>query len=707
MGKGAGKDSATTDDKAVEALSVGDTNELRKKLGLKPLKVVSQAEKAARAEAKQRARVKAAQKVADEAENEEARERIEKMRAKRLHKKKVTGKSLGDTLGKVTGGSAAEWIKRSRKIEQQKSMADKYAELDEEEAAYSAADLKGIKVQHDLADFKEGSEIILTLKDEPILSGRFDDVELNEQEDVLQNAKMALDEKYENLNEAKKKLLKPKYDVYGEKDDQGILPQYDEDVDQPKQKQGMRLGQEEPDSEEERQQRAARVREKLKKKKANFSAGKTLYSLNTGEKIISDYKKPEETVKFKKKRKKKSKKRGKRSIRTTTSLDFLPEPTDEERQAHHGSRSAGNTKLEKETAAKKAKKKKEADMGYLKALNKAESKSFVLPKKGNNDEDDDDDFDYEDKFDIQLQSALKRAREQGSKERIRSKDKEDKTAKLAASVLSVPKEEPIVKPEDEKKGENIILSATSEFCRGLEVTKEKEKASKMDIHNQEMMKDVTMALDGGGDVKAMEEEDDEDGDDEEEGQASGNDENNDDNVEFLHDEPLASGGLAAVLSLAKRRGLLEDALKKKKEADPAPNLNLEYPDEYGRPMSQKEAFRKLSHAFHGKAPGKLKREKKMKKYLEELKGKKIGNVDDPTHTISKLKSRQKASGKAFMVLDQKMTAEDREKLLKEAQKQAKRKRKKQKKKEKAAEKAARKKARSSSRKDDDPRSVHH
>jgi len=205
----------------------------------------------------------------------------------------------------------------------------------------------------------------------------------------------------------------------------------------------------------------------------------------------------------------------------------------------------------------------------------------------------------------------------------------------------------------------------------------------------------------------MEEEDDEDGDDEEEGQASGNDENNDDNVEFLHDEPLASGGLAAVLSLAKRRGLLEDALKKKKEADPAPNLNLEYPDEYGRPMSQKEAFRKLSHAFHGKAPGKLKREKKMKKYLEELKGKKIGNVDDPTHTISKLKSRQKASGKAFMVLDQKMTAEDREKLLKEAQKQAKRKRKKQKKKEKAAEKAARKKARSSSRKDDDPRSVHH
>jgi len=222
----------------------------------------------------------------------------------------------------------------------------------------------------------------------------------------------------------------------------------------------------------------------------------------------------------------------------------------------------------------------------------------------------------------------------------------------------------------------------------------KEKTSEMNIHDKDAMKSLPSKVDTKAEAKPvpmveegevakdMEEEEEEEGEE-------GDDEDDDDNVEFLHDEPLASGGMAAVLSLAKRRGMLNDP-KERSKNDPAPNLNLEYPDEYGRPMTQKEAFRKLSHVFHGKAPGKQKKEKKMKKYLEELKSKRVGNVDDPTHTISKLKQQQKASGKAFLVLDQKLTAEDREKLVKEAQKLAKRKRKKLKKKEKAAKAAAKK-----------------
>ncbi|KAG9759218.1 hypothetical protein KCU73_g2610, partial [Aureobasidium melanogenum] len=48
-----------------------------------------------------------------------------------------------------------------------------------------------------------------------------------------------------------------------------------------------------------------------------------------------------------------------------------------------------------------------------------------------------------------------------------------------------------------------------------------------------------------------------------------------------------------------------------------PNVQLRYNDEDGREMNQKEAFKHLSHRFHGKGSGKQKTEKRMKKKQEE------------------------------------------------------------------------------------------
>ena len=48
-----------------------------------------------------------------------------------------------------------------------------------------------------------------------------------------------------------------------------------------------------------------------------------------------------------------------------------------------------------------------------------------------------------------------------------------------------------------------------------------------------------------------------------------------------------------------------------------PDVNLEYVDETGRRMNEKEAFRFLSHRFHGKGSGKKKTEKRAKKLVEE------------------------------------------------------------------------------------------
>ncbi len=48
-------------------------------------------------------------------------------------------------------------------------------------------------------------------------------------------------------------------------------------------------------------------------------------------------------------------------------------------------------------------------------------------------------------------------------------------------------------------------------------------------------------------------------------------------------------------------------------------MQIKYVDEGGRLMNQKEAFKQLSHQFHGKGSGKMKTEKHLKKISEEKK----------------------------------------------------------------------------------------
>lgn len=50
-----------------------------------------------------------------------------------------------------------------------------------------------------------------------------------------------------------------------------------------------------------------------------------------------------------------------------------------------------------------------------------------------------------------------------------------------------------------------------------------------------------------------------------------------------------------------------------------PNVNIQYTDEHGRSLNQKEAFKQMSHQFHGKGSGKGKTEKTLKKIEDERK----------------------------------------------------------------------------------------
>lgn len=110
---------------------------------------------------------------------------------------------------------------------------------------------------------------------------------------------------------------------------------------------------------------------------------------------------------------------------------------------------------------------------------------------------------------------------------------------------------------------------------------------------------------------------------EESGAESGEEESS-----VLEDEPLAGQGMAAALRLLQKRGYHEDfdsglmagrAKDKREFTAEESRVRLQYVDEQGRPLTKKEAFRRLCYSFHGKGPGKNKLEKRLKKREEELK----------------------------------------------------------------------------------------
>ncbi|KAJ3027000.1 hypothetical protein HK097_006259, partial [Rhizophlyctis rosea] len=81
-----------------------------------------------------------------------------------------------------------------------------------------------------------------------------------------------------------------------------------------------------------------------------------------------------------------------------------------------------------------------------------------------------------------------------------------------------------------------------------------------------------------------------------------------------------------------------------------PEVNLVYHDEFGRELNQKEAFRQLSHKFHGKHSGKMKTEKRIRRIEEEGAVMGMASWDTPLGTVGALQERTREEGKAHVVL---------------------------------------------------------
>ncbi|KAI0518380.1 SART-1 protein [Xylaria bambusicola] len=231
----------------MDAASIEETNRLRVSLGMKPLPVPGAAgpqfkekspppedgEPASTLETREAAAYDNYRKVQDaeiaKKRREEKAAAIKKARDAAKRFEYLEGKGLGEADGD-DDTDAKSWLisqkKRQKKIEKSRK-EDEESEAAKAAAAaaaeYTSKDLAGVKVRHEMDAFEDGDEQILTLADRDVLA---DDDEGDELENVQLLEREKLNEK---LNLKKKKLVYDPNDI-NDTSEQNILSQYDEEI---------------------------------------------------------------------------------------------------------------------------------------------------------------------------------------------------------------------------------------------------------------------------------------------------------------------------------------------------------------------------------------------------------------------------------------------------------------------------------------------
>ncbi|KAL3452482.1 SART-1 protein [Aspergillus insuetus] len=648
-----------------DAISIEQNNKIRVALGLKPLPVPgadatgpsfkesndssSDEELASTLESREALAGDNWKKLQDETEAKKRRESrnaaIKKAREQAQRNAKLQGTTLGESADAEI--DTKTWLlqtkKRQKRIE--KERARKLAEELEERqrlAEYSASDLAGIKVGHEIGEFGGGEEHILTLKDTT--------VDENEEEgDELENLDLREKEKLAERLESKKR--KPVYDPTEE--NTSILAQYDEEIDGKKRKRFTLDAR--GSTVEEQEARRQEVSDKLKRNVISLD-----FEADTP---VSDYMDLGE-IKIKKPKKKKAKTTKKRF---GLDDDDIFSPT-ESADTPNGATMDVDVVIGAPVPAPR------------KMLD--ENVSFV----------DDDD----------LQASLTRQRRAALKKRQKARP-EDIARQLREEESQTPMD--VETPDEEEPGLVIDETSefvsnlqkpvlpeprerrTSTPAEGLRAKTEEPSEEQAD----------------GGDVDMERSYNDIEDEDElrervkrEESQA-----NAPISGTGLEEESTLSQGLGATLGMLKKRGLVkstdaaehnsllrdrqkfisdksrleteaERRARQQRERDRAsgkldrmsarereeyarwenkqrdqqdarqmaevfnkeykPDVQLKYIDEFGRQMNQKEAFKHLSHQFHGKGSGKMKTEKRLKKIEEEKKREAMSALDSSQHT---------------------------------------------------------------------------
>jgi U4/U6.U5 tri-snRNP-associated protein 1 len=633
-----------------ESLSLEEANRLRIAAGLKPIGVPTptgpvfkdgsnedapEEDQGSTLETRSAAAHDNWMKLQEEAEAKKARqekkERIKKERDAAARSAKLVGQGLADVEDDL---DTVTWIKnqnkRIKKLEKERKAAEE-REAQKKRAEYTAADLAGVKVGHELDQFDAGSEQILTLKDAVIGE--------ESEDDELEAVELRDKERTQKRVDAKKKKLVYNPNDVDETGEKSLLAQYDEEIDGEKRHRFTLDG-----------QGSTKERARMDREQAQGKTKGVIISLDMLKEDvpISDYKDISE-IKIRKPKKKKAKTSRKKSADED---DIFPI-----------SNSVANVDA------------MDLDSGFTNVI-KSSNKKRAL-----------DDEEFMDDEDLQSQLAKQRREALKKRKKHRPEDlarqmREDDAAAMDGIIDSV---------EDDG---GLVIDETSEFVANLRDAAEEEDEKSMpldkegseDAHTppgrpRSVIHDDEDDVDMEESYAAFQEA--------EEAAERAKQQNSLEELATtgLEEESTLNKGIGATLGMLRQRGLVKEAdgslnstfierqkflaerrnredeaerkariqrekdrasgrldrmtakeredyarqsntnreqieareLAKMYNEDYKPIVELKYVDEFGRHMDQKEAFKHLSHQFHGKASGKQKHEKRLKKIENEQK----------------------------------------------------------------------------------------
>ncbi len=685
------------EEKGEISMSVGETNRVRALLGLKPLAIKNvggTAEEKVKDVREENARKR---------EQSEITEIIERARMNRKRKEKLAGPTALSAIedGEEDVLSAESWVKSSKKRMSAAAQQREAAERNTHTAckvgtaeSYQESDLKGLAVLHDSDKFEAGKEVILTLQDDEILERDVHGVarSVAKGRDKLENVKLSEDARRLNTEQRTKRAKKGTYVGYDDDEfmddaDVGpgakrtILSHYDEDSEN-----GKKFG-----------DKGIIIGDTSKQEATTFVSTRPKFDADVMSKAVrgsglisaSEYYTEEEMAKFRKPKKMRKKKVSRRKREEVTAEEAseegglrgtaaalessLASAGKMENRVDHGSRNSCDTLL---PDTEEIDKKRFFESAVAKA-SEAASKALMPPPRSEIKPEVSFEQSSEEEEERQVRLQLERSRQIA--ERASSGDghsKSDVGERVAARVLSSVKAEPVSNESNNSmngggggptegggggvtEGGGVVFTSTTEFtsrlaavlterARDRDLSKQREVARAEREAAEQLEKDMEAQREMNVKEDDMASAVNPTADAAENGNEHG--------LEYMHRQPLARSSLAAAMSLLQQSGDLgrstieERAGRAKDKAIGTSHqgVKLEYRDEFGRALTQKEAFRQLNYKFHGFGPGKKKQEKRLKQLEEEYERTKARERGE--FAVQNQERMQEAMNQAYVVV---------------------------------------------------------
>ncbi|KAF9030981.1 SART-1 protein [Hymenopellis radicata] len=651
-----------------ESISLEETNKIRISLGLKPLtddKPSASDDKEKQAEdnyARQRDR------EAKERESKKIQDRIAKVRNRRELNSSLKGSTLGDADG---DDDTLKWVKRSKKKEkelarkrlQEQENMDKMFQGEE----YSERDLVGLKVSHDFDDMGDGEERILTLKDSRILDN---------EEDELHNVEMAEHEAAKKRHELKIK----KKDYTGYDDDEfvegkegmkrSVLAKYDEEL-EGGQETGFRLGSSTVST------KAAKVAEQHA---AAAAVNKSLLSIDYVKNFDTDDYLKEGDKGFKKVKSKK--KRQSRRAPAETELADPDEMDVDSKPVVPRERDLDANFVDDDELQAALARTRKAKLRKTTKLTPEELAKKVAAQKLQEEQEESSAMQIED--DGAVPEEADGLTFDDTSEFIRT------VGNNPVVVKKEPKKEDLTAPTSRRSpSRDVSITPGDQAMTEIETTDVpvKDEEGDYDMEMLDAIEDVLKGAEEEANRSALE---------------------GPDSIGGTSSEQTHNSGMAATLNILRQQGILsaptadirdrektqlqrdawlaeqrhritqrelerlqsrggnkdqatreyENRLRDQAEARDTmdafknykPDVNIVYYDEYGRALTPKEAWKALSHKFHGKGSGKMKTEKRLKRIAEEQRKEAMASGDTPLNMNKAFLQRQEKAGQAHFVL---------------------------------------------------------